>query len=102
MSDTVNEERWAHVRGVTVTTVASVGGILAGLGAAQFATGPDDTLGVLLFAVAVFLQFPLLRVVGIAVEEFGVKDYLYITFMTFCFWFVTWAIMMTTEAELPI
>ena len=102
MAETASEKRWAHVRGVTVTTVASVLGIVSGLVAAHFITAPDDSVGVLIFAVAVFVQFPLLRVLGIEVETFGAKDYLFIGFMTFCFWFITLAILLTTEATLPI
>lgn len=102
MTETAEEKRWAHIRGITVTSVASLFGIAAGVAASYIAEAPDDTIGVILFAVAVFFQFPLLRVIGIEVEGFGVKDYLFITFMTFCFWYVTWAIMMTTGAELPL
>ena len=102
MAETAREKRWAHVRGVTVTTVASVLGIVAGLVAAHIVTAPDDSIGVLVFAIAVFVQFPLLRALGIEVETFGVKDYLFIGFMTFCFWFITLAIMLTTDATLPI
>lgn len=101
MTETAEDQRWAHIRGITVTSLASLFGIAAGVTASMLAESPDDTLGVILFAVAVFIQFPILRVVGFEVENFGVKDYLFITFMTFCFWFVTWAIMMTTGAELP-
>ena len=102
MVETAEDERWAHIRGITVTSVASLFGIAAGIAASYIAEGPDDTIGVILFAVAVFIQFPFLRIFRIQVEDFGVKDYLFITFMTFCFWFVTWAIMMTTGAELPL
>ena len=102
MAETVEEERWGHIRGVTVTTIASVAGIAAGLLAGHIGTGPDDVVGVAMFAIAVFVQFPVYKAIGIEVENFGVKDYLFIAFMTFCFWFVIWAIMLTTGAELPI
>lgn len=102
MAETVEEERWGHIRGVTVTTVASLAGIVAGVIAAHVAADPQDLVGLAVFGGAVIVQFPLLRGVGIEVETFGVKDYLFIIFMTFCFWFVTWGIMLTTEARLPI
>lgn len=102
MAETVEQERWAHIRGVTVTTVASLAGILSGLAAGHFATAPDDRLGVVILVIAIFIQFPVLRVIGIDIGDFGVKDYLFVGFMTFSFWFVTWAIMMTTGASLPI
>lgn len=99
MSEAASEQRWEHVRAVTVTTVASVGGILAGIIAAHLITEPDETLGVAVFGAAVVIQFPVLKLVGVKVENFGFKDYLFIVFMTFCFWFVTLGIMLTTEAE---
>lgn len=102
MAETVESERWAHIRGVTVTTIASISGIIAGLLSSTFAAGPDDLVGVAIMAIAIFVQFPIYRVAGIAVENFGIKDYLYIAFMTFSFWFVTWGILMTTEASLPL
>ena len=102
MAEAVESERWAHIRGVTVTMLASLGGILAGLLSAEFASAPDDVLGVALMAAAIFLQFPILRVIGVEVEDFGIKDYLFIAFMTFTLWFVTWAILLTTETTVPI
>ena len=56
-------------------------------------------------AGAVLVQFPLHRGVEAAgvdldVDEFGVKDYLYVAFMTFALWFVCWAILLTTGATL--
>ena len=102
MAETVQEERWAHIRAVSVTTIASLFGILAGVVSGHLATAPDDSLGVVVFAIAVFVQLPVLRALGIRIEDFGPKDYLFVAFLTFSFWFVTWAIMLTTGAELAI
>ncbi|WP_302082298.1 hypothetical protein [Salinibaculum rarum] len=88
----------AHLRGVTVTTLATVLGMLAGVGSTLVATGPEDSVGVLLFGGAVLVQLPLLRVLGVDVSDFSTKDYLYIGFMTFVLWFITWGIMLTTGA----
>jgi uncharacterized membrane protein len=46
------------------------------------------------------LQFPILRVVGVDVTDFGAKDYLYVGFMTFTLWFITFAIMLTAGVTL--
>lgn len=102
MAEAVEDERWAHIRGVTVTTIASLCGVLAALAARVIIDAPDDVIGVGMFAIAVLIQFPILRLIGIEVEDFGIKDYLFITFMTFAFWFMTLTILLTTEAELPI
>jgi len=87
----------SYVRSVTVTTVATLLGIGAGAGAAFITTAPDDMTGVLVLAAAIVIQLPLYRVVGIDVSDFGTKDHLYIAFMTFTLWFITWGILMTAE-----
>ncbi|MFC4358227.1 hypothetical protein ACFO0N_09735 [Halobium salinum] len=94
----------AHMRGVTVTTLASLAGVTAGVLSA-FLAGTDpaaatNQLALLVLGALILVQFPLLRVGGIEVEDFGAKDYLYVVFMTFALWFVSWAILLTTGASL--
>ncbi|MEF8780830.1 MAG: hypothetical protein V5A46_09160 [Haloferacaceae archaeon] len=93
-----------HARGVTVTTVASLAGIAAALGSAYlFGTTPDaaqNTYAVIVMAGFVLVQFPLLKLVGIDVSDFGVKDNLYVTFMTFTLWFITYTVLLTSEVAL--
>ena len=105
MATDTAERRAAHVRGVTVTFLACISGVLAAVGATAVASGAADPLGVYVLAGAVLVQFPLHRGVEAAgvdldVDEFGVKDYLYVAFMTFALWFVCWAILLTTGATL--
>lgn len=89
-----------HVRGLTVTALSSTLGIVAAIvssvvtaDAANPATSP---LGAYVLAGAILVQFPVLKVVGIDVEDFSAKDYLYVSFMTFSLWFVCWGILLTT------
>jgi hypothetical protein len=101
MATDTAERRAAHVRGVTVTFLACTFGVAAAVAANAVAGGAKDPLGVYVLAGAVLVQFPLHRVLEAAgldldVEEFGVKDYLYVAFMTFALWFVCWAILLTT------
>jgi hypothetical protein len=105
MATDTSERRTAHVRGVTVTAIAGLAGVAAAVLSAIAANGPGDTLGVYILAGAVIVQFPLFRLlemVGIELDtgDFGVKDYLYVAFMTFALWFVCWAILLTTGANL--
>lgn len=86
-----------HIRGVTVTTLATLAGVLAGAASAMVATGPQDQLGLSILGICVLLQYPILYVIGIDPRDFGVKDNLYVVFMTFTLWFITWAIFMTAE-----
>ncbi|MFC6862017.1 hypothetical protein ACFQGE_00920 [Halomicroarcula sp. GCM10025817] len=88
----------SHMRGLTVTTLTAVAGIAAAFGSNALASGATDTMGVLVLAAAVLVQFPILRLVGIDQEDLSTKDILYIAFMTFSLWFVTWGILLTTGA----
>jgi len=89
-----------HMRGVTVTTSACLAGILAAVvSAVVFGTTAGAATGtqpLVVLAAAIFVQFPLLRLLGIDVADFGIKDNLYITFMTFCLWFITYAVLLTS------
>lgn len=97
MAEAAESDQWAHIRGVTVTTSAALSGLLAGFVAAFVAAGPDDEVGLIVLAGAILVQFPVLRLAGVAVEDFGVKDYLFIAFMTFSLWFVSWGILLTSR-----
>jgi len=84
-----------YIRSITVTTVATVAGLVAGIVAHLVTSAPDDITGVLVLLAAVVVQFPIYKVVGIDTDDFGTKDQLYVGFMTFTLWFVTWGILMT-------
>ncbi|MFT4904039.1 MAG: protein involved in ribonucleotide reduction [Natronomonas sp.] len=101
MATDTAERRVAHVRGVTVTAIACLAGVVAALISGTVAGGAEDPLAVYVLAGAVIVQFPLLRALEAAgleidVEDFGVKDYLYVAFMTFALWFVCWSILLVT------
>jgi thiamine pyrophosphate-dependent acetolactate synthase large subunit-like protein len=96
---TESGERFSpHLRGVTVTTLATGMGIVAGVVSALVTSGPGDQIGLAILAGAVLAQFPLLRVLGIEVSDFGTKDHLYVVFMTFVLWFIAWGILLTAGA----
>jgi hypothetical protein len=84
-----------HVRGVTVTTLATGMGVVAGAASAVLASGPSDQTGIFLMIGALLLQMPVLHLIGVDVSDFGIKDNLYVAFMTFAMWFVTWGILLT-------
>lgn len=87
----------SHVRGLTVTTIAAIGGLAAGV-ASNAVTGGDPTsevaIGVL--ALTIVVQFPLLHVLGIDYDGLGTKDKIYVVFMTFALWFVSWGILLSS------
>jgi len=88
----------SHMRGLTVTTLTAVAGIAAAFGSNELAATPDAPQGILVLAVAIAAQFPILRVIGIDTDDLSTKDVLYIGFMTFSLWFVSWGILLTTGA----
>jgi len=92
-----------HMRGVTVTTSACLGGILAGLASAVVVgTTPEaaaDIQAVLILGIAVFAQFPILKLAGVDIGDFGIKDNLFVSFMTFCLWFITYAVLLTSAVS---
>jgi hypothetical protein len=100
-TETVEDEGWNdHLRGLTVTTTACLLGLAAGVASTAIATGPKDRLGLVVAAGAVVIQLPLYWAIGIQVEEFGAKEYLYIAFMTVALWFISWGILLTTGTAL--
>ena len=101
MATETAEEGWdSHLRGLTVTTFASLLGLGAGVASKALASGPEDRMGLYLMAAAVILQIPVYAAIGIDVDDFGAKEYLYIAFITFSMWFITWGILLTTGATI--
>ncbi|MFB6108947.1 MAG: hypothetical protein ABEJ82_08945 [Haloplanus sp.] len=93
-----------HVRGVTVTTLACLAGVAAAVvsgvvvGTAPAAATDRRAVAVLVAFVAG--QYPVLKVIGVDVGDFGAKDHLYVVFMTFALWFITFTILLTSGASL--
>lgn len=94
------DSRASHIRGLTVTTLASVMGVVAALASSIVASGATDTFAVYILVGAVLVQFPILQMLGVDVDDFSAKDYLYVAFLSFALWFVCWAILLTSGASL--
>lgn len=89
----------AHMRGLTVTTIAAIAGLAAGVGSNAVTGGdPRSQVAIGILAVAILVQFPILHVLGIEYDGLGTKDKVYVAFMTFSLWFVSWGILLTTAA----
>jgi hypothetical protein len=104
MATDTAERRIAHVRGVTVTAIACLAGIAAAVISSVIAEGASDSIAVYVLVGAIIVQFPVFRLLEAAgiqldTDDFGAKDYLYVAFMTFSLWFVSWAILLTTGAS---
>jgi hypothetical protein len=88
----------SHMRGLTVTTITAIAGIGAAFGSNAVASGATDITALVVVAVAIAAQIPVLRLIGIEQDDLSTKDVLYIAFMTFALWFVSWGILLTTGA----
>jgi hypothetical protein len=100
MATDTADDRAAHLRGMTVTALAAILGIVAAFGSIV-AVGDATPTGIASSSIAVYVliatiavQYPLLKGTGI-VEEFSGKDIIYVAFMTFTFWFVCLTILLT-------
>ena len=97
----VSERREAHVRGVTVTAVATLAGVAAALASsALVGLAAKDQLALGVVGGFTLAQLPVMQALGIDVNDFSTKDYLYVLFMTFSMWFVTWTILLTNGVTL--
>jgi len=95
MATDTADKRAAHLRGLTVTMLACVAGIGAAVVSQALATSATDTTALYVVVGAIAVQFPILQVAGIDVNDFSTKDYLYVAFMTFSLWFVSWGVLLT-------
>jgi len=93
-----------HTRSVVVTTICCLAGIVAGVvSAAYIGTDPVDaasTTIVLVMGVSVLAQYPLYKAIGVG--DFGVKDNLYVAFLTFTLWFISYTVLATAGVELVV
>ncbi|MFW6384308.1 MAG: hypothetical protein ACOCZC_02805 [Halodesulfurarchaeum sp.] len=89
-----------HSRSVAITTVTSLGGVIAGVGSAAFAASATDRIGLAIVIGMFLVNLIVLRAIGIDVSEFGGKDHLFNVFMTFSLWFVTWGVFLSTGVSL--
>ncbi len=91
-----------HTRSVVVTTICCLAGIAAGVVSALYVgTDPADagsTMAVLVMGVFVIVQYPLYELIG--VKDLGIKDNLYVMFMTFTLWFISYTILLTSAVTL--
>jgi uncharacterized membrane protein len=83
-----------HVRSVTVTTVAALGGILAAALSWTVATGETDIAAAYVPVAVVVVEVIGMRALGL-MEDPGAKDVLFVAFMTLSLWFVCSTILLT-------
>jgi hypothetical protein len=93
-----------HLRAISVTSIAALAGIFAAVVSSTLTAGMDpsaaarDSTAQAVVLFAIIGQLGLLKLLGLYKEDFGPKDFLFVSLMTFSMWFVTWAILLTTGA----
>jgi hypothetical protein len=101
-TEQASEQRASHLRSITVTAIAALAGIAAGVASGVVvgtaSAAAKDQMGLAIMLGFVVVQMPLFRALGYELD--GAKDYLYVTFMTFSLWFITWGILLINHVEL--
>lgn len=94
-----------HIARIKRTLIASILGISAGalsflLGGTPDAAGLQTSgfLGFMLMLAALVVQKHIFVLMGMDITKLGGKDWFYQGFMTFAFWFMTWAILLTSAS----
>lgn len=104
MATETGEGLSSHVRGVTVTTVCTLAGIVAGVASAQLTAGVvsaglpsgyGDVFGLYVLGVAILAELPVMKALGVQLGDFSTKDKIYVGFMTAVLWYVSWTILLT-------
>jgi len=104
MSTESISDRREHIRSVGVTALSALLGVAAALASATWVgvseAAAQNTKALAFVLGAIFVQYVLINAAGIYEDdEFGTKHYLFVAFMTFALWFVTWGILLTAEAS---
>ena len=101
-TEQASEQRASHLRSITVTAIAALAGIAAGVASGVVvgtaSAAANDQMGLAIMLGFVVVQLPLFQALGYELD--GAKDYLYVTFMTFSLWFITWGILLINHVQL--
>jgi EMC6-arch len=91
-----------HIARIKRTLAASLLGIGTGILSYVFGGTPDAAglqadgfLGFMLMLAAIVLQKHVFILLHMDTDKLGIKDWFYQGFMTFAFWFMSWAILLT-------
>jgi len=87
-----------YARSVIVTTGATLSGMGAGILSDIYVSDPQGNTGILIVLAAILVQFPIYSSIGMNVRDWSTKGKIYIGFMTFVLWFITWSVILTTGA----
>jgi hypothetical protein len=93
-TQTKEERIEKHVRSIKLSLVPAVMGTLAGfLSSSYVLSTPHQPIAFVILALAIYAQKYIQPLWGIDSSKFGGKDWFYLVFMTFAFWYVSWTII---------
>lgn len=94
------EERIAnHMRGIKMSVVPAIMGFIAGVLSSPYVLPASQAnFSFLILALAIYVQKYLFPPIGINSKEFGFKDWFYLAFLSFAYWYVTWTIIINGPA----
>jgi EMC6-arch len=98
------EERVAsHIKGIKMTVMPAIMGFIAGaLSSPYFLPQADVSFSFLILALAIYAQKYTFPLIGIKSKDFAFKDWFYLSFISFTFWYVTWTIIINGPAITPL
>lgn len=94
MTETVDRKA-SHRRSLKVTTIATLGGVVAAFASSAVIADPGSRNGLLVVFGLVAVELGLMQATGVDVGGFSTKDHLYVLFMTFAMWFIAWGVLLT-------
>lgn len=85
----------AHVRGIKFVLMPAIMGTIAGaLSSPYFLSSAHVAFSFLILALAIYAQKFIFPLIGIKSSEFDFKAWFFLSFMTLCFWYVIWTILL--------
>jgi hypothetical protein len=90
------EERIAfHLRGIKMSLVPALFGVAAGFLSSPYVLSvPHQSFSFLILALAIYAQKFVFPRWGIESGRFDAKAWFYVGFLTFSYWYISWAIIM--------
>ena len=92
------EERIAsHIKGIKMSVMPAVMGFIAGV-LSSFLPAAQVSFSLPILLLAIYVQKYTLPIIGIESKGFGFKDWIYLGFLSFAYWYVTWTIIINGPA----
>lgn len=95
---TEEEKEKLYLDNLKKTFIPAIFGIIGGIISIITISEPESSFGLIIVVLMILAQIPIYAQLGFKINEFKPKDWLYISFMTFVSWFVTWGLFLNVGA----